>query len=382
MKTTGQSADVIVIGGGLGGAAISWSLSRRGARVLLLESGSLAGGTSGACAGRVQVAESEPGEYLRLVLEGYRRLSELSRELDADLEWETPGHLTLTQTPQEWQHQAGVVETLRKAGASAEMLDETALRAAEPLLRPGFACGASLTQEAHVNPFKVCLAFARAAARLGAQIHTHETVTRFTVEAGGVRVVTRNAEYESGCAVVAAGAWSGQVLKLAGSSLPMRHTHAEAMVSEPLPPCLNHHVGMSGFYRAVHGGERTVTLGLGQHRSGTLVISNAILQTDLLEQDSTAWALPALCQALIGAFPALSAARIVRSWSAPSPFLPDGMPAVGWLPGSTRLFVAAGFHLALPTIAALCDPAAEAILSARQLPARWPFQPGRFIEAA
>ena len=94
---TGQSYDFIVVGGGLAGAAISYYLTLQKRSVLLLEAHTLCSGSSGACAGRAQIFESESESYLDLVLAGFSKLESLGAELGCDLEWETPGHLSLIQ---------------------------------------------------------------------------------------------------------------------------------------------------------------------------------------------------------------------------------------------------------------------------------------------
>ena len=63
MATTEQSADVVVIGGGVVGLAIAWRASARGMRALVLEAGALAHGASRHAAGLIgPVAEVAPGE--------------------------------------------------------------------------------------------------------------------------------------------------------------------------------------------------------------------------------------------------------------------------------------------------------------------------------
>jgi len=168
------------------------------------------------------------------------------------------------------------------------------------------------------------------------------------------------------------------LIAAAGSSLPMKYTHAEAIISEPLPRVLRHHVGMTGFYEAVHGQDRTITLGVGQHQNGTLLVSNAIQQSKVIDLESTDWSMPALASALRNYFPCLSDIRIMRTWAAPSPFLPDYQPAIGWLPDFDNAYVAAGFHLAVPTIPLLSEKIVVELLDKKHVSMLDPFSPRRF----
>lgn len=376
---TSVANDILIIGGGLGGIALAYTLARRGISVLLLEAESIGSGTTAACAGRAQLADSPPGAYLDLVLSGLARLETLSAELDCDLEWEHPGHLTLLRTEAEWQMWSTQVAALRAQGVPAALLDQATLREAEPLLETAGLLGAAYAPEGHLNPFKLCLGLARAAERHGATLRRQTPVTGF--ERTGARVtavLTPAGRFTASTIIVAAGAWTGTLLAPAGLELPIRYTHAEAAVSEPLPPVLHHHVGLAGFYETVHTGAQSLAFGVGQHRNGTLVISNAIQQATTIDRQSTAWGLPALATALRTHFPSLRGVRLIRTWAAPSPFLPDALPALGPLPGLENLWVAAGFHLIVPTALPLSDLLAGALLTGTLPPALAPFSPARF----
>lgn len=373
------SADVVVIGGGFAGTLLTHYLSKVGAKVILLEAGSLGCGSSGACAGRVQIIESETEEYLDLVLSGFNRLAAL-REEGIDLEWELPGHITLLSTPEQWNAYQERVNRLRRKGITAEMLDCEVLQRYEPGLAVRGLLGAAYSEEGHLNPFNFLMGYANAARRLGVIILTRTPVTGFEVQDGTIlKVLCTREKFIADKVVLACGAWTGILAKWAGGELPMRFTHAEALVTEPLPRIIHHHVGMAGFYETVHGNKPTVTLGVAQHPNGTLVVSNAIQQSSEIDQASTAWGMPALSNALRKHFPALSQVRVMRTWAAPSPFLPDYLPAVGWLPGFENLFVLAGLHLALPTIPVLAEGAAKMILERQDIPSLASFSPSRFM---
>jgi len=378
-----NTCDIAIIGGGLAGTALAYFLAKDGVDVLLLESGSICSGTSAACAGRAQIIERETDEYLDLVLAGFSRLSGLSAELETDLEWEMPGHLTLLFNEDQWQQYEALTRRLNDHQVEAQMMDLAALREAEPNLCVDGCIGAAYSKEGHLNPFKLCMGFAREARRKGANILTHTAVTGFERIANKItQIHSGNDVYSADVVILAAGAWSGKLAGMAGGYLPMCFTHAEAFVTEPLPKVINHHIGISGFYEAVHGSERTVTLGLGQHQNGTLVVSNAIQKAQEIDTSSTAWGMPAIARALSQYFPALYRARIMRTWAMPSPFLPDFLPAIGWLPEFANVFIAAGFHLAIPTIPLLTENIASLILQKDNNQAfalLKPYSPGRFV---
>lgn len=368
----------LIVGGGLAGVMLAYALANEGADVILLEAGNLGDGTTAACAGRAQIAESHPGAYLDLVLEGFARLRSMEMELDCDLEWAEPGHLTLVRTEEEWAAEEKMVARLRERQIPAEMLDRDILQEAEPHLCTEGFLGASLSQEGRLNPFKFLYGLAQVAQRQGAILREQSPVVGFECREGRISSVRTPREiYAAHTVIIAAGAWTGEILALAGCSLPLGYTHAEALVTEPLPSCIHHHVGLAGFYESVHYADRGVALGVGQHRNGTLVVSNAIEQANAIDRRSSSWGMPAIATELLDLFPDLASARVVRTWAAPSPFLPDSRPALGRMEGFENLFVAAGFHLAVPTIPVLAERLAESLLTGQPEPLA-PFHPDRF----
>ena len=376
---TGQNYDFIVIGGGLAGAAISYSLSAQKTRVLLLEAHDICSGSSGACAGRAQIFDCESEAYLDLVLTGFSKLQSLKDELECDLEWETPGHISLIRDVESWDDSARKVSWLKRRRIPADMLDQAQLKAELPVLQGDRFLGAAYAHEGHLNPFYLCRGYLNAAQRRGVKIRTHSPVIGFQMKSGRVTGV-RTSEGALSCAqvIVAGGAWSRELLSMAGLDVPVRFTHAEAMITEKLPPLVSHHIGMTGFYETVHGGSQSVALGFGQHPNGTVLISNAIQNATKIDKDSTYWGMPGLSEALQKYFPVFRKTRIMRTWAAPSPFLPDYVPAIGWVPDPDNLFVAAGFHLAVPTIPVLCEDIAKSMMAGKPVERLIPFSPQRF----
>ena len=376
---TGQSYDFIVVGGGLAGAAISYYLTLQKRSVLLLEAHTLCSGSSGACAGRAQIFESESEAYLDLVLAGFSKLESLGAELGCDLEWETPGHLSLIQDAENWETCSQKVSWLKQRNVPAELLSQDQLRKEVPILKAESFLGAAFAHEGHLSPFHLCMGYLNAARRQGAKIRIDSPVTGFQRTSGRVTgVCTPENTYSGAQVIVAGGAWTRGLLAMTGFELPVCFTHAEAMITEKLPPILSHHIGMTGFYDVVHGGNQSVTLGLGQHPNGTVLISNAIQNSTEIDQDSTFWGMPALARALKQYFPIFEGVRIMRTWAAPSPFLPDYAPAIGWVPGIENLFVATGFHLAVPTIPLFCEDIAESVGIGKLVERLIPFSPQRF----
>ncbi len=378
-----NTADVLIIGGGYAGLALAYQLARRGNDVLLLEANGLGSGTSGCSAGRAQVAESHRGSHMNVVLAGLARLEALEEELDFGFEWRRLGNLMLIERDEHWHWWRDQVAYLQAHQAQAEMLDAAALAEAEPQLDTRRFRGAAWCLEGHLNPLKFCQAWAGSARRLGARLLAGSPVTGIEVVGGRVLAVQTPAErYSAGTVLATAGAWTGELLRLAGASLPVRFTHAEAFVSEPLPPLLHNHIGLADFYDTIHNQARAVSVGVAQQQSGALLVTEAVEKTPSIHRANSIWGIPGIARDLLDLLPGLAAVRAVRAWAAPSPFLPDEQPAIGWMPGFTNLFVATCFHLTITTIPVLSEWMAGMILGGPRPELLADFDPARFQTAA
>ena len=374
-----NSYDVVIIGGGFAGTAIAWQLAKRGQRVLLLEANSLGSGTSGASAGRAQVSESHRGAHLDLVLAGLARLETLQEELDCNFEWRRLGNLMLIEQDHHWAWWSEQVDYLTQRGVPAKMLNCTELQKMEPLLNVNRFQGAAWCLEGHLNPLKYCHAFAQAARQHGAIIRQNTPVIR--LDRAGSRVTTvhtADEKFSAGVVLVTAGAWTAEVLRQVDIRLPVQFTHAEAIITEALAPSLSNHVGLADFYETIHNAKQAVSIGVAQQQNGTLLITEAVEMSPKIHRNNSCWGTPGMAKDFLGLFPSLSNVRIIRAWAAPSPFLPDEHPAIGWVPDIKNLFVATCFHLTITTIPIISQLVADAILGQNEGSMLEEFSPARF----
>jgi len=384
MKTHyNQSFDIIIIGAGFTGCALAYQFSKAKAKTLLLESSTPCSGTSAACAGRVQVIESETKEYLKIVKEGFQKIPTVEEELNVDLEWEIPGHLTLLISEKDLNLYEVKVEQMHSLGLEAEILYPTTLQKLEPYIDLNNCIGAVRSVEGHINPFNFCFGYLNAARQHQATILTNQKVIGFETKSKKITAVhTQNNVFYANKIILATGAWTAQIGNLLNIDIPIRYTKAEAMVSEPIVKVLNHHIGTTGFYKSVHGDEKSVTLGVGQHPNGSLIISNAITPTNEIDRTSSAWGPPSISHEFKKVFPKLDSLNVMRTWSAPSPFAKDFLPVVGWLPQFENVYLAAAFHLALPTIPLFSEKISNHILDIENNVAAIflePYSPSRFF---
>jgi sarcosine oxidase subunit beta len=260
----------------------------------------------------------------------------------------------------DWTRRAAI---LTAAGIPTELLDLRALQEAEPHLNAEGFLGAAYAVEGLLNPFLFCRAYARAAHRHGTVLRPHTPVTRICVEGRRVTAVEAGNEwFESEQLVLMCGAWTPQVARLAGVDVPVRNTHAEAFVTEPVSLTLKHTVELADFYERIHGLEQAVAVGFSPDPRGALIVTEAVTRTEELHCRSSSWGLAGMAAGLLRLYPALAHVRALRAWGIPVSFTADEEPIVGWVPERDNLFVAAAFMQTITTVPVISEWMANMIL--------------------
>jgi glycine/D-amino acid oxidase-like deaminating enzyme len=347
-----QTYDVIIVGGGFLGLSTAYQLAKAGVRTLLLEAGDIGGGSSGACSGRVQVCEGHLNPLnIALIRDGLKLHETLEEELDYKYEWRRVGLFLLLRNESYWQQWQERSAILTSAGIPTEVIDRVSLQKAEPNMNTTGWLGAAYSLEGMLNPLRFTRAFAQAATRLGAKIQGNSAVVGIDVKDGRITAVrTANATYSADKFAIMTGAWLAVTTRMAGVELPLHSTHADTMVSECIPRMIYNNIDFSDSYEIIHGKSRAITVGIHPEKNGTLNISEALTQTDELNNGVRAWGITAMAKGVVELFPFLEKVRIIRSWGRPTSFTPDEEPMVGWVPQLENLYVATSLMQTLTTV--------------------------------
>jgi glycerol-3-phosphate dehydrogenase len=227
-------ADVIVIGMGSTGTGIARDLALRGLTPLLMEKRYLAAGATGACHGLLhsgcRYVLVDPHSSTECYAE-----NRILRRVAASCVEETEGmFVSLPEDGLEYQRK--FLSACSQLGIPVEELSPAQALAFEPNLSPE-VIGAVRTPDASINPFTLAAENARAAAERGGKIMSYTRVTGLIIEGGKVRGVralnTRSGEVFEGyadCVINAAGAWSHQVVRDIGLSIPLVYSKGSILI--------------------------------------------------------------------------------------------------------------------------------------------------------
>ena len=234
MTSIESTADVVVIGGGIVGCATAYYLAKRGASVVLVEKGEIADEQSSRNWGWVSQLRNPNEAPLALLSQSIWR--ELSDELGADLDWVEGGGIYLSDDDEHHREFHSTAELMNAAGVDSRVLSRPEVEALIPEIAGNWTGGYYTPSNGQAEPAKVTAAFARAAQEMGARIYTHCAGDDLAVSGGRVQSVrTELGTINAQTVVCAAGAWSSQIGRMVGISLPQRKIRATVASTEPVP---------------------------------------------------------------------------------------------------------------------------------------------------
>ena len=321
--------DVVIIGGGGHGAAIAYYLAERhGIRdVAILEKGYLGGGNT---ARNTAVIRSNylTEQGVAFYRESVRLFQDLSNELDYNILLENRGHLTLAHSDAAIRSFRWRAEVNRHLGVRSELVDTSAIRELAPELRLDddsrypilgglwHADGATARHDA------VAWGYARAACRLGVQLHQLTEVQDIEVRDGAATgVLTNRGRIECGCVVQAVAGMSSAVARMAGIRLPIHTYPLQAMVTQPYKPLLALLVSSPHLHVYIQ-----------QTSRGEFVIGGGSDPYPLYNTRATLNLRESLASATLELFPFLGNARVLRQWAGITDMTPDYSPIMGRSP--------------------------------------------------
>lgn len=349
--------DAIVIGAGLTGVATAYHLAKGGASVIVLERNQINRGASGANAGslhfqlehrlieHVGVLGEDLSSYAGLARMAVIDWRALEAELEGNIELKMTGGLMLAETAKQMRTLEHKAEIESAQGLDVTLLDKADVQAKAPYLSNSIAGALYCADEGHCNPRLLTHAFARKASSFGANFQMQTEVKALkrkgdvwsvTAQTGGTQEYTHTANV----LVNAAGAWSGEVARMANLHLPLFPVGLMISVTEKAPALIEHliqHVGHKLSLKQVDDGNLLIGGGwsakLPQHHGQWKTDYRAVLNVDVLQKN-----LAAACQVI----PQLADLHVLRSWTGTTGITPDQLPIIGDIDQAPGFYVAAG----------------------------------------
>ena len=304
------SYDVVIVGAGGHGLATAYYLGKNFGitNVAVIEKGWLGGGNTGR---NTTIIRSN---YLQdpsaAIYEKSRSLYEtLSQDLNYNIMFSPRGVIMLAQTHHEVRGYIRTAHANALQGVDTRFIDKHEVKKLVPIMNiegPRYPVLGGLWQPrgGTARHDAVAWGYARACSDMGMHIIQQTEVTGVRREGGAVSGVETTRGF-IGCkklGIVVAG-HSGVVAEMAGFRLPLESVPLQALVSEPIKPCMDVVV----MANTVHGY-------LSQSDKGEMVIGGGTDSHNNYTQRGSFHHVEETVRALIETFPMLSRLKMLRQW--------------------------------------------------------------------
>jgi sarcosine oxidase subunit beta len=335
-----DSAEIVIVGGGVMGTAIAWHLARAGVTdVLVLEAGELGSGSSGKPLGGVRAQFSSPAN-VQLGARSLAAYRDFGQTVGAQIGLEQVGFLFLLRTPEDVAGFEASVRMQNELGVPSRMITPAEAARLNPYLdRENLIAAAWSPEDGYAHPGSVVRGYAAAAARLGVRFRTGTPVTGIdrTGPDGRQIAAVRTADetIATGTVICAAGAWSARIGAMAGVDLPvepLRRQIAFTPALTPTPPRIPFTIDFDSTFYFHGAGAGALLLGIAEPDQ----------PVGFDTRYDEAW-LPYLRSAAARCAPDLADVPLERGWAGLYEMTPDCNALIGQSPTVSRFLYAAGF---------------------------------------
>lgn len=344
MRPASRSSDVLVIGAGAVGAAIAHFCAAAGLSVRVVDRGRPGSGTSSRCEGNILVSDKEHGPELDLAQYSLGVWRGDLAEHGERWEFEQKGGIIVASRDSSLQSLRRALAVQREHAIDVEEIDTQALAELEPHVTTDAVGAAWYPDDAQVMPMLVVshlLAMARAH---GAEVLVDHPVTALLRDGGRVTGVrTPHGDLHAGAVVNATGPWAGQLAQLAGVHLPIAPRRGFVLVTEPLPPRVQHKVYAAEYIDDVATSDSSLQASpvVEGTPAGSILIGSSrerVGFSDTVDSEP----LRLIARNAVALFPFLRDVRVLRHYHGFRPYSPDHVPAIGEDSRAPGLWHAAG----------------------------------------
>ena len=333
-----QTADVVVVGGGVNGASITYALASRGVKVVLVEKGALASGASGRSSALVRMHYTNEWDS-RLAWASFPVFKDWTELMGGPAVFTHTGFVNVV-GPQYADNLRRNVEMLKGLGVNTTAITAAELKELQPFANvEDIGAAAYEPDSGYANPAETVEGFRRRATELGARVLQWTAVTRvIRQESRVIGVETSAGRIDAGSVIVAAGAWSRRLCTEFGLDLPARPKAIDTVaVSRPPELAKGHMVfidNVQGNYFRPEGGGLTLV---------GVPCQEWDIDPDTLGTGLSPQAADTGAQLLMHRVPAMERATLARGYRAFDGYSADRHAILGRVDGIDGLYLATAF---------------------------------------
>ena len=356
-----RQPEIVVVGSGILGASIAYSLAKKGAHVTVVDEGSPANRATHGSFAWINAHNPDDETYFQFRLSSIRLWNDLQDEIP-DLPVRFAGTLNWEDAPDRIEE---VQRALNDGGNTARLVSRAEIKRIEPNLAAAPEVAIEASAEGVADPARIAEVMLFAALSLGAKLRTNAKVLSLAFTAGRVSGVEIPGEVIEGDAVVlATGIGTADLLAAHDFILPMDNAPGLLITTPPTAKVT----------------QRVLTsqsLHVWQKDDGSLLLGEDFGGTDPSEGEAAIAA--RVLQKLDGYFEGTETVTTASTTVAKRPMPIDGYPALGRVPGLDDLWVATT-HSGITLAPIIGESLATEILGPKMVKALHPYRVHRFAE--
>ncbi len=324
-----NTADIVIIGGGVHGASLAFHLAREKAgKIVLLEKKHMAAGPTAKSSAMIRPLFNEL-VYVQLVSESTKLFEQWGDYVGGSAGFVQNGFLRITDSLEN-DVLAVDLDLAKSQGVNFKIIPNDELKNYAPNAQFGEKEIAVLFPEGgYADPYLTTLSFAAAAKRLGAEIIEGVSVTGIKVSQGRIDAIqTDVGEISTRTVINCAGAWSDRIAAYAGIQLPIEvHRIPVCLFRRPLEMNIENPVysdGTHGVY--LRKADENI------FRSGLFGSEKDPVDPDTYDETLSEDQLPVFRKPLDQRFAVMRKTYFTGGFSAVYDMSPDGHPIIGRIP--------------------------------------------------
>jgi sarcosine oxidase subunit beta len=316
-----ETADAVVVGGGLHGCSAALHLAMRGMRLVVVEKDHVGRHASGVNAGGVRRLGRDLAELAisSRSAEIWLRIQEL---IDDDCDFRSGGQIMVAESEDDLEILGRRVAEVQALGFThEEMIKQDDLRALVPAISEHCVGGILVRGDGQANPMRTTQAFKAKAASLGVRFQEGVAVQGARFKDGVWRLETTAGIFEAPVVINCAGAWGDRVAEMLGDHVTVVPRAPMLMITHAMPPFVVPVLGATS--RA---------LSFKQFDNGTVLIGGDLQGIAHRDSNTTELVMRTLAGAAQTAqdlFPIMRGAKVIRFWAGIEGYMPDGIPVIG-----------------------------------------------------
>lgn len=231
-------ADVVIIGGGINGAAAAYNLARQGVKdIVVVEKDTICSGSTGRCGAGIR-AQWGTLMNCQIAANALSTFEGLKEELGMDIGLNQCGYLMVAYHESEFEQLKKNICLQNECGIESRLVTKEEAYEICPGLWAEDAVGFTFhAKDGHADPFLTTFAYVEAAKRLGVEFERFTEVQAVNVTAGRVEsVLTSRGTIWTRKVLNCAGPYSQIIGKMAGVDLPVFSERHEIVITEPVDP--------------------------------------------------------------------------------------------------------------------------------------------------